>query len=99
MLKDFDRRVHTKGLFEADLWPTNLLNNTQFITFMFSYHCRSLLQQLQKLQTLVSGKVPRSCRMASTQTGTCLMVSNENELIKLTSMHTQRGNNQVFICV
>ncbi|KAL2088763.1 hypothetical protein ACEWY4_015662 [Coilia grayii] len=35
---------------------------------------RSLLQQLQKLQALVSGKVPRSCRMASTQTGTCLMV-------------------------
>ncbi|KAL4622904.1 cyclic AMP-responsive element-binding protein 3-like protein 1 [Arapaima gigas] len=35
---------------------------------------RSLLQQLQKLQTLVAGKVPRSCKMASTQTGTCLMV-------------------------
>ncbi|XP_029926566.1 cyclic AMP-responsive element-binding protein 3-like protein 1 isoform X3 [Myripristis murdjan] len=35
---------------------------------------RSLLQQLQKLQALVSGKVvPRSCKMASTQTGTCLM--------------------------
>ncbi|XP_029926559.1 cyclic AMP-responsive element-binding protein 3-like protein 1 isoform X2 [Myripristis murdjan] len=36
---------------------------------------RSLLQQLQKLQALVSGKVvPRSCKMASTQTGTCLMM-------------------------
>ncbi|TTJ23327.1 Cyclic AMP-responsive element-binding protein 3-like protein 1 [Bagarius yarrelli] len=35
---------------------------------------RSLLQQLQKLQALVSGKVPRSCKMASTQTGTCLML-------------------------
>uniref|UniRef100_A0AAY4B1T6 BZIP domain-containing protein n=1 Tax=Denticeps clupeoides TaxID=299321 RepID=A0AAY4B1T6_9TELE len=35
---------------------------------------RSLLQQLQKLQALVTGKVPRSCKMASTQTGTCLMV-------------------------
>ncbi|KAG7473646.1 hypothetical protein MATL_G00098060 [Megalops atlanticus] len=35
---------------------------------------RSLLQQLQKLQVLVAGKVPRSCKMASTQTGTCLMV-------------------------
>ncbi|XP_028255980.1 cyclic AMP-responsive element-binding protein 3-like protein 1 isoform X3 [Parambassis ranga] len=35
---------------------------------------RSLLQQLQKLQSLISGKVvPRSCKMASTQTGTCLM--------------------------
>lgn len=37
---------------------------------------RSLLQQLQKLQSLFSGKiVPHSCKMASTQTGTCLMVS------------------------
>lgn len=37
---------------------------------------RSLLQQLQKLQSLISGKVvPRSCKMASTQTGTCLMVN------------------------
>uniref|UniRef100_A0AAV2L621 BZIP domain-containing protein n=1 Tax=Knipowitschia caucasica TaxID=637954 RepID=A0AAV2L621_KNICA len=36
---------------------------------------RSLLQQLQKLQSLISGKVvPRSCKMASTQTGTCLMM-------------------------
>ncbi|KAM4602006.1 cyclic AMP-responsive element-binding protein 3-like protein 1 [Polymixia lowei] len=36
---------------------------------------RSLLQQLQKLQSLVSGKVvPRSYKMASTQTGTCLMM-------------------------
>nr|XP_023672856.1 cyclic AMP-responsive element-binding protein 3-like protein 1 [Paramormyrops kingsleyae] len=35
---------------------------------------RSLLQQLHKLQYLVAGKVPRSCKVASTQTGTCLMV-------------------------
>ncbi|KAM6945707.1 cyclic AMP-responsive element-binding protein 3-like protein 1, partial [Aplochiton taeniatus] len=35
---------------------------------------RSLLQQLQKLQSLVTGKSPRSCKIASTQTGTCLMV-------------------------
>ncbi|XP_078787397.1 cyclic AMP-responsive element-binding protein 3-like protein 1 isoform X3 [Oryzias latipes] len=36
---------------------------------------RSLLQQLQKLQSLISGKViPRSCKIASTQTGTCLML-------------------------
>ncbi|XP_061917180.1 cyclic AMP-responsive element-binding protein 3-like protein 1 [Entelurus aequoreus] len=36
---------------------------------------RTLLQQLQKLQSLISGKVvPRSCKMASTQTGTCLMM-------------------------
>ncbi|XP_037552485.1 cyclic AMP-responsive element-binding protein 3-like protein 1 [Nematolebias whitei] len=36
---------------------------------------RSLLQQLQKLQALISGKViPRSCKMASTQTGTCIMM-------------------------
>ncbi|XP_077368375.1 cyclic AMP-responsive element-binding protein 3-like protein 1 isoform X2 [Festucalex cinctus] len=36
---------------------------------------RTLLQQLQKLQSLISGKVvPRTCKMASTQTGTCLMM-------------------------
>ncbi|XP_041111201.1 cyclic AMP-responsive element-binding protein 3-like protein 2 [Polyodon spathula] len=35
---------------------------------------RSLLQQLQCLQAVVAGKVPRSCRVATTQTGTCLMV-------------------------
>ncbi|XP_042302572.1 cyclic AMP-responsive element-binding protein 3-like protein 1 isoform X2 [Sceloporus undulatus] len=35
---------------------------------------RTLLQQLQKLQTLVTGKVSRPYKMASTQTGTCLMV-------------------------
>lgn len=37
--------------------------------------CRTLLQQLQKLQTLVMGKVSRTCKLAGTQTGTCLMVS------------------------
>lgn len=36
---------------------------------------RTLLQQLQKLQTLVMGKVSRTCKLAGTQTGTCLMVS------------------------
>lgn len=35
---------------------------------------RTLLQQLQKLQTLVMGKVSRTCKLAGTQTGTCLMV-------------------------
>ncbi|XP_051913579.1 cyclic AMP-responsive element-binding protein 3-like protein 1 [Hippocampus zosterae] len=36
---------------------------------------RTLLHQLQKLQSLISGKVvPRTCKMASTQTGTCLMM-------------------------
>ncbi|KAM6464461.1 cyclic AMP-responsive element-binding protein 3-like protein 1 [Liasis olivaceus] len=35
---------------------------------------RTLLQQLQKLQSLVAGKVSRPYKMASTQTGTCLMV-------------------------
>nr|XP_057906651.1 cyclic AMP-responsive element-binding protein 3-like protein 1 [Doryrhamphus excisus] len=36
---------------------------------------RTLLQQLQKLQSLISGKVvPRACKIASTQTGTCLMM-------------------------
>ncbi|XP_069484855.1 cyclic AMP-responsive element-binding protein 3-like protein 2 isoform X2 [Ambystoma mexicanum] len=35
---------------------------------------RTLLQQLQRLQSMVAGKVARSCKVASTQTGTCLMV-------------------------
>uniref|UniRef100_A0A2K6F309 cAMP responsive element binding protein 3 like 2 n=1 Tax=Propithecus coquereli TaxID=379532 RepID=A0A2K6F309_PROCO len=35
---------------------------------------KTLLQQLQKLQTLVMGKVSRTCKLAGTQTGTCLMV-------------------------
>uniref|UniRef100_UPI00398EBF5D cyclic AMP-responsive element-binding protein 3-like protein 2 isoform X2 n=1 Tax=Pristiophorus japonicus TaxID=55135 RepID=UPI00398EBF5D len=35
---------------------------------------RSLLQQLQGLQVLVAGKMPRPCKMASTQTSTCLMI-------------------------
>ncbi|KAL8222115.1 UNVERIFIED_CONTAM: hypothetical protein K2H54_074955 [Gekko kuhli] len=35
---------------------------------------RTLLQQLQRLQAVVAGKVSRSCKAASTQTGTCLMV-------------------------
>jgi hypothetical protein len=40
-------------------------------------HCallRTLLQQLQKLQTLVTSKISRPYKMAATQTGTCLMV-------------------------
>nr|XP_060632807.1 cyclic AMP-responsive element-binding protein 3-like protein 2 [Anolis sagrei ordinatus] len=35
---------------------------------------RTLLQQLQRLQAMVAGKVSRSCKAASTQTGTCIMV-------------------------
>ncbi|KAK9525886.1 hypothetical protein VZT92_016558 [Zoarces viviparus] len=35
---------------------------------------KSLLQQLQSLQAMVAGKVPKSCRMAGTQTSSCLMV-------------------------
>uniref|UniRef100_A0A8D0CCU9 Cyclic AMP-responsive element-binding protein 3-like protein 2 n=1 Tax=Salvator merianae TaxID=96440 RepID=A0A8D0CCU9_SALMN len=35
---------------------------------------RTLLQQLQRLQAVVAGKVSRSYKAASTQTGTCLMV-------------------------
>lgn len=35
---------------------------------------KSLLQQLQSLQAVVAGKVPRSCRVAGTQTSSCLMV-------------------------
>uniref|UniRef100_A0A8C5EL04 Cyclic AMP-responsive element-binding protein 3-like protein 2 n=1 Tax=Gouania willdenowi TaxID=441366 RepID=A0A8C5EL04_GOUWI len=35
---------------------------------------KSLLQQLQSLQAAVAGKVPKSCRVAGTQTSSCLMV-------------------------
>ena len=35
---------------------------------------RSLLQQLQSLQAVVAGKVHKSCRVAGTQTSSCLMV-------------------------
>ncbi|KAM9845907.1 cyclic AMP-responsive element-binding protein 3-like protein 2 isoform 2-T2 [Aulostomus maculatus] len=35
---------------------------------------KSLLQQLQSLQAAVTGKVPKSCRVAGTQTSSCLMV-------------------------
>ncbi|XP_018585659.1 cyclic AMP-responsive element-binding protein 3-like protein 2 isoform X1 [Scleropages formosus] len=35
---------------------------------------KSLLQQLHSLQAVVAGKVPRSCKVAGTQTSTCLMV-------------------------
>ncbi|XP_076016165.1 cyclic AMP-responsive element-binding protein 3-like protein 2 [Genypterus blacodes] len=35
---------------------------------------KSLLQQLQSLQAVVAGKVQRSCRVAGTQTSSCLMV-------------------------
>lgn len=35
---------------------------------------RTLLQQLQRLQVMVTGRVSRSYRMASTQTSTCIMV-------------------------
>ncbi|XP_060885402.1 cyclic AMP-responsive element-binding protein 3-like protein 2 [Labrus mixtus] len=35
---------------------------------------KSLLQQLQSLQAMVAGKIPKSCRVAGTQTSSCLMV-------------------------
>ncbi|XP_077356671.1 cyclic AMP-responsive element-binding protein 3-like protein 2 [Festucalex cinctus] len=35
---------------------------------------KSLLQQLQALQALLSGKVSKSCRVVGTQTSSCLMV-------------------------
>uniref|UniRef100_A0A3Q2SRR3 Cyclic AMP-responsive element-binding protein 3-like protein 2 n=1 Tax=Fundulus heteroclitus TaxID=8078 RepID=A0A3Q2SRR3_FUNHE len=34
---------------------------------------KSLLQQLQALQAMVAGKIQKSCRMAGTQTSSCLM--------------------------
>lgn len=41
---------------------------------------RTLLQQLQKLQTLVANKISRPYKMAATQTGTCLMVGAASSL-------------------
>uniref|UniRef100_A0A3P8YKU9 Cyclic AMP-responsive element-binding protein 3-like protein 2 n=1 Tax=Esox lucius TaxID=8010 RepID=A0A3P8YKU9_ESOLU len=35
---------------------------------------KTLIQQLHSLQAVVAGKVPRSCRVAGTQTSSCLMV-------------------------
>ncbi|KAL0962740.1 hypothetical protein UPYG_G00344700 [Umbra pygmaea] len=35
---------------------------------------KTLIQQLHSLQAVVAGKVPRSCRVAGTQTTSCLMV-------------------------
>uniref|UniRef100_A0A3P9J0J8 Cyclic AMP-responsive element-binding protein 3-like protein 2 n=1 Tax=Oryzias latipes TaxID=8090 RepID=A0A3P9J0J8_ORYLA len=35
---------------------------------------KTLLQQLQSLQAMVTGKLPKSCRVAGTQTSSCLMV-------------------------
>ena len=35
---------------------------------------RSLISQLQKLQSLIAAKVPRAVTARSTQTSTCLMV-------------------------
>nr|XP_057922002.1 cyclic AMP-responsive element-binding protein 3-like protein 2 [Doryrhamphus excisus] len=35
---------------------------------------KSLLQQLQSLQASLSGRLPKSCRVATTQTSSCLMV-------------------------
>ncbi|XP_061866765.1 cyclic AMP-responsive element-binding protein 3-like protein 2 isoform X4 [Colius striatus] len=42
--------------------------------YMDSLEKKTLLQQLQRLQAVVAGKVSRSCKAASTQTGTCLMM-------------------------
>ena len=53
---------------------STVVSQTPFMVSVLSI-CRTLLQQLQKLQTLVMGKVSRTCKLAGTQTGTCLMVS------------------------
>lgn len=43
--------------------------------------CRTLLQQLQSLQAMVTGKLPKSCRVAGTQTSSCLMVRLETSAV------------------
>lgn len=50
-------------------WLLYLSPHGDFCAFL-----RTLLQQLQKLQTLVTSKISRPYKMAATQTGTCLMV-------------------------
>eukprot|EP00079_Xenopus_tropicalis_P034838 XP_017948609.1 PREDICTED: cyclic AMP-responsive element-binding protein 3-like protein 1 [Xenopus tropicalis] len=60
-----EKKVETFTSQNNDLWKkVETLENAN----------RSLLQQLQKLQALVTGKVPRPCKLAATQTSTCLMV-------------------------
>lgn len=73
--KTAQRRTHIACRQICCLQPDlkNLLISLLFWC-VFCIIFRSLLQQLQRLQALVSGKVPRSCKIASTQTGTCLMV-------------------------
>ncbi|XP_049610657.1 cyclic AMP-responsive element-binding protein 3-like protein 1 isoform X2 [Syngnathus scovelli] len=61
-----EKKVENYTLENGDLWRK--VDNLETAN-------RTLLQQLQKLQSLISGKVvPRACKMASTQTGTCLMM-------------------------
>lgn len=57
----------------------SLLSQTPFM--LRCCICRTLLQQLQKLQTVVMGKVSGTCKLAGTQTGTCLMVSPQDSTI------------------
>ncbi|XP_053161679.1 cyclic AMP-responsive element-binding protein 3-like protein 1 [Hemicordylus capensis] len=60
-----EKKVETYTSENSELWKkVETLENAN----------RTLLQQLQKLQALVAGKVSRPYKMASTQTGTCLMV-------------------------
>ncbi|XP_063294803.1 cyclic AMP-responsive element-binding protein 3-like protein 1 isoform X1 [Pelobates fuscus] len=60
-----EKKVESFTSQNSDLWKkVETLENAN----------RSLLQQLQKLQALVTGKVTRPCKLAATQTGTCLMV-------------------------
>ncbi|XP_069479341.1 cyclic AMP-responsive element-binding protein 3-like protein 1 [Ambystoma mexicanum] len=60
-----EKKVESYTSENSDLWKkVETLENAN----------RTLLQQLQKLQALVSGKISRPYKLASTQTGTCLMV-------------------------
>ncbi|XP_069077833.1 cyclic AMP-responsive element-binding protein 3-like protein 1 [Pleurodeles waltl] len=60
-----EKKVETYTSENSELWKkVETLENAN----------RTLLQQLQKLQALVAGKISRPYKLASTQTGTCLMV-------------------------
>ncbi|XP_068117835.1 cyclic AMP-responsive element-binding protein 3-like protein 1 isoform X2 [Hyperolius riggenbachi] len=76
-----EKKVETFTSQNSELW--NKVENLENAN-------RSLLQQLQKLQALVTGKVPRPCKLAATQTGTCLMSAPE------TSCPTMRGQKRAL---
>lgn len=71
------RRAEYEG-WTSSSWTWFIRNHSDRLTRVCACVCvvlhRSLLQQLQSLQAVVAGKVPKSCRVTGTQTSSCLMV-------------------------